>query len=204
MADSEWKITKAGQTCCLCSARFAVGQSYFSALLQGPEAFVRQDYCPACFQNKRPDNVFYFWKAAQPDPEAELEGRRRRPLVDAEYVFEFFKRLGEGSVSDSRGPVSQRLAFRYILALMLARKKLLVFEGRKKDAAGADVHLFRERRGGEIHQVHEPALSPEEVAAVSAELGTLLGLTPPAAQAPAPVEAQTPGGEVPVTTGGTT
>ena len=125
---------------------------------------------------------------------------------------------------DSRGGASQRRAFRYILALMLARKKMLVFEGKKKDAAGAELHLFRERRGGQIHPVHEPALSPDEVAAVSAELGVLLGLTPPAAPVrdgrdaratppaagetlalrAAPAEAQTAGGAVAATTGGTT
>jgi hypothetical protein len=189
VAEHDWKITKPGQACCSCKSQFPVGQAYFSALFQEPDSFSRQDYCADCFTNKRPENVFYYWKAMQPDPDAEARPQKRqRPVVDAEYVLEFFKRLEEAPPAtgvDEGGPAataaaSQRLAFRYILALMLTRRKVLVFDGRKRGADGNDVHLFRERRGGQTHQVQEPQLAPEEVAAVSAELGVLLGLTPAA------------------------
>lgn len=189
MADHEWNFAKAGSACCVCHAAFAPEQRYFSALIQNPEAMARQDYCMGCFEAKRPENIFYFWKAAQPG--AEGENLKQRPRIDVEYVFEFFKRLDAGGTgSDNTAP--QRVAFRYILALMLARKKVLIFEGKKKDAAGNDVHIYREKRGGEMHPVVEPSLSEEEIASVSAELGVLLGLTPPAPKTPAQGESGAP------------
>jgi len=184
LAEHEWKIGKPAAVCCRCSANFTQGQSYFSALehVENSEVGVglqRKDYCADCFQAEHPANVFYFWKTAQPLDDEELL-RRRQPVVDLEYVFEFFKRLeGDGN--------PQRVAFRYILALMLARRKLLIFEERKKDAAGMDVHIYREKRGEQRHSVIEPDLREEEIAGVSAELGVLLGLSP----AVPPVEAET-------------
>lgn len=189
MADHEWNFAKAGSACCACQTAFAPEQRYFSALIQTPGGgIVRQDYCAGCFEAKRPENIFYFWKAAQPGEGESL--KQHRPRIDVEYVFEFFKRL-EGDSAP------QRVAFRYILALMLSRKKIVLFEGKKKDTAGNEVHLFREKRGGQIHPVIEPALNEEEISSVSAELGVLLGLTPPPPKAPAgPAEGSEAGSAV--------
>ena len=177
MADHEWNFAKAGSACCVCQTAFVPEQRYFSALIHAPAGtdgapgLLRQDYCSGCFETQRPQNIYYFWKAAQPGEDGNL--KPQRPRIDVEYVFDFFKRLdGENA--------AQRIAFRYILALMLARKKMLVFEGKKKDAAGNEIHLFREKRGGQTHSVIEPVLSEDEIAGVSAELGVLLGLNPPA------------------------
>lgn len=187
MPEFEWRIAKLGQACCQCGAAFAPGQAYVSALFQEAASFSRQDYCAGCFQSRRPENVFYFWKATRPEPEANArKERRRQPAVDVEYVLEFFKRLESAPPgAEPEGGAAQRLAFRYVLALMLARKKVLVLQGRNADAGGREVHTFAERHGGQTHLVPEPALSPEQMTAVSAELGTLLGLAPPAARQPA-------------------
>lgn len=220
MAEHEWNFAKAQNACCVCQTAFVPEQRYYSALIQtaapAPVAaetaeaaqpaeakkkdesgMDRRDYCTGCFESKRPENIFYFWKTQLPNADGD---KPHRPRIDIDYVLEFFKRL-EGD----NGP--QRAAFRYILALMLARKKVVIFEGRKKDASGADVHLFREKRGGQIHQVVEPALSEEEVASVSAELGVLLGLTPPPPKTPpadaaaAPEAASAPATEAAATAG---
>jgi hypothetical protein len=188
VADPVWNIPKASQACCLCQAALSAGEAYYSSLFTQGETFLRRDYCVRCFQSKPPENVFYFWRATLPEAGARERSSRRRPAVDLEYVLEFFTRLGEGAGGAERdGASGQRRAFRYVLALMLARKKTLVFEGKKTGADGEEIHLFRERRGGQKHEVREPALSPEAIAAASAELGALLGVTPQAA--PQAVEA---------------
>ena len=175
MAENDWKIAKSAANCCICAATFDTGQFYFSALLQEGSELLRKDYCAGCFQRNRPEHVFYFWKAANVSPEDEANRKPRRPVVDVEYVFEFFKRLDGDSTP-------QRVAFRYILALMLTRQKLLIQEGTRKEGEAAlhsvGVQVFREKRGGQSHVVIEPSLSEEEIAGVSAELGVLLGLSP--------------------------
>jgi len=170
--DQEWKIAKSGALCCACDTPFNViggeppPRSYYSVLLQKPDGLVRQDFCLDCFKNKRPANVYYFWKAMPP---SEDTAARRQPVVDVEYVLEFFKRL-EGDAAP------QRIAFRYILALMLSRKKLLIPEGKDGSENGMEIHVFREKRGGASHRVFAPELNQDEIAAVSDELGALLGL----------------------------
>lgn len=185
MAETEWKFGKSSLLCTGCQAQLgASDEPYFSALLQGAEGLLRQDFCTGCFQSKRPAEVYYFWKAAKPVADA-AAGKRRAVRFDIECVLDFFKRL-EGDEA------SQKTAFRFILALMLTRKKVLIFEQKKKDAAGRDVQIFREKRGGLTHQVIEPSLNEAEIAEVSAELGVLLGLTPPPQPQVQPVPAESP------------
>lgn len=178
MAEIEWNIAKAGPQCCLCNTGFAVEAPYFSALLQEAGGLTRKDYCGNCFQNQRPADVYYFWKTQVPaeDPEAR-KAWKQKPVVDIDYVFDFFKRL-DGETSQ------QKIAFRYILALMLTRKKILVADSRTTLPDGSSAQVFAEKRGGQKHTVIEPALNEEEISSVSAELGVLLGLTPPPQAAP--------------------
>ncbi|HLX61060.1 MAG TPA: hypothetical protein VKX17_07235 [Planctomycetota bacterium] len=171
MLEDEWKISKSGGQCSGCGSAFDVEQPVFSALFQEQDQLLRKDFCAECFQNRRPENVFYFWKTtAGSRSEGQPAGSRRSgaPAFDLENVLEFFKRLdGESG--------AQKIAFRYILALMLARKKMLV-AGDKKSAEGQRVQFYREKGGGAEHAVVEPDLSADEIQGLSAELGGLLGL----------------------------
>lgn len=166
--------------------------------------FTRRDYCVKCFREKPPAEVFSYWRTTVPDPEEEANGRRR-PRVDVEDVFDFFRRL-EGE----REP--QRAAFRFVLALMLTQKRVLKLEGtkyRKRKAPSAkregavpgdtankdrlptaveeeEILIFterasgrRKRAGGEVHEVVRPPLDEEALTAVSEEVGHLLGLPAP-------------------------
>jgi hypothetical protein len=175
VAENEWRIAKGSHQCQACAKAFAPAEAYYSVLRQSADTLARQDYCTDCFQHKRPDDVYYFWKTAVPDA-----GRveRKRPPLDVECVLEFLRKL-EGD------PASQRVAFRFILALMLTRKKVLVSDGARDGPAGPRVLRFREKGGGHVHEVVEPQMSSEELAAVSNELGVLLGLRAPPAVTPA-------------------
>lgn len=165
MSENDWKISKPGEQCQKCGSAFQAGQPYFSALFLSQEGFERKDYCVECFQNERPADIFYYWKSAA---KTETEPRKR-VAVDIDNVLEFFRRL-------ERESDAQKIAFRYILALMLARKKVLLAGDRKIDARGQSVQLYREKNGGAEHAVIEPELSAEEIQSMSAELGAVLGM----------------------------
>ena len=194
--DHEWKIGKPSSACVLCQSSWVVNgaettsnpgaaPNYFSALIQTPEGLVRTDFCADCFRDKRPADVYYFWKTAV---QTGAPVSRRPVPVDIDFVLDFFKRL-EGESAP------QRVAFRYILALMLTRKKLLLSDGKTRDTQGVEVQLYREKRGGQQHRVYAPELNPEEIIAVTEELGELLGLSKPAA-ASVPAVAVEENGEV--------
>ncbi|MCZ7646335.1 MAG: hypothetical protein M5U26_13800 [Planctomycetota bacterium] len=172
---SEWKIAKSSSGCRQCQHEFKPGEIYFSALAKADDQSLRRDdYCPACFQAQRPAEVFSFWKTSIP---LEDEAAERRPVLDIESVLDFFRRLaGDSDV--------QKVAFRYVLALMLTRKRVLKLGGSGRDEEGRDVLVFVERKGGEKHDVRQPDLAEGELSAVSEELGRLLGLAPPKPAAP--------------------
>ena len=166
MVTVDWKISKSTLVCAQCAAKFQTGQTYCSVIFDRPDGFERKDYCPACFQEKPPEHVFSYWKTCVPDEDA-----APRAVLDVNSVLDFFGRL-EGSAD------AQKVAFRYVLALMLTRKKVLRLQGGASAKSGADALVFSEGRGGERHAVLQPALDEAEIAAVSAELGQLLGLRP--------------------------
>lgn len=184
MSENEWKIKKTGPHCEQCNLEFQQGVAYYSALTQvlekhieepGKESrlgdeFNRSDFCEACFQSARPAEVYYYWKTTLAQPETTAP-RKTRTVMDVDHVLEFFKRL-EGESAQ------QKVAFRYILALILARKKLLQTSERRTDSEGRPVQVYREKSGGGEHVVVEPELTAEEISGLSDELGVLLGMTP--------------------------
>jgi hypothetical protein len=68
-------------------------------------------------EGKRPEGMFSYWKSTVQHP-----NQKKKMFVDDEVLLTLFKRL-----ADDTQP--QRQGFRFVLALILMRKKLLRFEG---------------------------------------------------------------------------
>jgi len=73
---------------------------------------------------QRPDRLFSFWKTEVPS-----DSSKKRLLVDDVVLFDMFERLAD----DDR---PHRTAFRFVLALILMRKRKLRFVGRQSDESG--------------------------------------------------------------------
>ncbi len=174
MAITDWNIAKSNHTCKLCDSKFKEGDQYFSVLFEteseANSGFDRHDYCPGCFEQHSPEHAFSFWKSCVPEGEDEAN---RKPVLDLESVMAFFRRLsGEKD--------QQKLSFRFVLALMLTRKKVLKLDGSGKSSeTGEEVLIFKEPKGGDVHEVVQPPMNDDEIGSVSEELGKLLGIAPP-------------------------
>ena len=172
MTKSDWNISKSNYTCGLCDLKLREGEIYFSTLDRIEDGFHRLDFCPSCFKEHRPGHVFSFWKTTVP---LEYESEKdKRPVIDIEFVLDFFRRL-EGDQD------LQKISFRFVLALMLTRKKVLDLKGSEREKDGSEVLIFSEKTGKhkEEHRVIQPDLNEAEIGAVSEELGQLLGIAPP-------------------------
>lgn len=77
-------------------------------------------------QGFRPQGLFSFWKSTVPQPNA-----KKKLFVDDAVLMNLLRRL-----ADTTEP--QRLAFRYVLALILMRKKLLRYDGSTKKTVAVD------------------------------------------------------------------
>jgi hypothetical protein len=84
------------------------------------EGFDRLDYSIEAWESgARPQGLFSFWKTIVPDPNT-----KKKLLVDDDVLRDLFERM-EG---DDR---PQRIAFRFVLGLILMRKRLIKLVGRK-------------------------------------------------------------------------
>ena len=73
----------------------------------------------------RPAGLFSYWKTQVPEP-----NQKKKLFVDDAVLLNLLRRL-----EDATEP--QRLAFRYVVALILLRKKLLRFDGTERRPAPA-------------------------------------------------------------------
>jgi hypothetical protein len=165
--------------------------------------FVRLDFCLDCWQQgRRPENLprealglpavveaaaeghprldmFSFWKTTVPEPQ-----QKKKLLVDDSVLVDVFQRM-EGKSEP------QEVRFRFVLALILMRKKLLKYEGMEPVAevppatdpsappAPRPPEVWRmqpkapEGWGAAVHVVN-PHLTPDQVAEVSQQLSAIL------------------------------
>ena len=106
-------------SCASTGAPIAPGDSIVATLCEAPEGdegheLVRRDFASAAWDaGARPEGLLCFWRTVAPSGDA-----KRRMLVDDDTLMELFDRL-EG---DER---PQRVAYRWLMCLILLRKKLL-------------------------------------------------------------------------------
>lgn len=161
---SDWRIQRREPRCAKCEREFAEGEAIFSLLFFTADRLHREDRCPACFDPAAPaaDGVeteraeLLFWRTRH------HADQRARFAVDFESIEELFLAL-EGR---REGRLQE---LRYLLALLLLRKKRLKLVGLRRGPEGETFCLRRPRRQEEFEvQVFE--LDTERALALKAEL----------------------------------
>ncbi|MBI2192191.1 MAG: hypothetical protein HYU36_09420 [Planctomycetes bacterium] len=156
----EWKISRAHGKCMVCQTVLEENQFYYSALTDAGVEFVRKDFCLACW-GKRTEEVFSFWKSRVPPREKEAQ-----TFVDDEALMEFFHRLEPEQEAS-------KVHFRYLLGLMLMRKKRLKFEDLEREEGRE--YLILRQPGEEVrYRVLDPKLSQDKLDQLKEELNQIL------------------------------
>jgi hypothetical protein len=158
---TEYQIQPNTRRCAITGRDLRPGETYYTALLEAAGQFVRQDYSAEAWTGL-PPGAFSFWSGRVPS-----ETESRKPKVDDDLLLECFERL-EGQTEPSR------VSFRYVVALLLMRRKRLKFEEAKTEGE-QEVLLLRCVRTGAKHQVVNPGLTAEEMTAVQEEVFKVLG-----------------------------
>jgi len=161
----DWNVARSQRRCSSCDKQFAEEEPYYSALYDTGTEFERKDFCAECWsapEAPHRDRAFSFWKTEVPKPD-----QPKRIFVDDNVIFDFFQRLA----AEDEQPVKRN--FRYILGLMLMRKKKLKFKDVvRKD--GREYLVLRRSRTKEEHRVLNPQLTDVEMEQVKAELTQIL------------------------------
>ncbi len=136
---------------------------------------VREDYCPDCAPSDCSAAVAV-WRSKVSPPE---EPRKRGLVIDDQRLLEVFFRL-DGTDDPAR------LDFRYVIGLMLIRKRKLKMEGTRQRAGGIQVMRVRKTRSKQFHDLVDRHLADAAIIQVSQDIGELLDLIDSdAAEAPA-------------------
>jgi len=160
---ADWEIKSRAHSCARTGRVFEPGETFFTLLVRQGDGFSREDLCQEAWDSRN-DNIqpFSFWRSKYEPPQAP----RPEPLPhnDAEGLL---RRL----VAEN-DPAYQNV--RYILALMLERKRLL----RPVESSDDDMLVYEHLASGETFVLANPHLSLEQIPDVQREVSALLAADP--------------------------
>lgn len=197
MTGSSYSVASASRVCSGTGRVLCPGETSIAVLAQHRDLddFVRLDFSDEAWASgARPDRslvVLGRWRAVVGE-----SGAKRRLLIDDDSLLELFEQSGESegfeiagadsegtemsAVSGGPNDDSSRLAFRFVLALILLRKRLLIQE----DSRGTSM-LVRIKGtpkpsdgGGVLIEVVDPGMTPALVARVTEQLCAVLSDVP--------------------------
>lgn len=155
----DYGIDRKIETCGACGKSFAENQPLVSGLYEGGAGFVRKDFCLDCWNEELGRDCLGHWRTKNA-----VEEQKRR-FVDDEIIFSFFEKLVEAE-DESKAD------FRYVLALILMRKRWLKLQGLDRDGGTVRMVLRCPRRDA-VYKVEERRLSPEEMEHLNDEVARL-------------------------------
>jgi hypothetical protein len=157
----EWEIDKPLGQCWGTQKKIDPGQEYFAALVETEQGLQRRDFCADYWQAEKPE-VFCYWRTKLPQP-----GRKRQMFVDEEMLMAFFERLGSETAQE-------KMNFRFVLALVLMRKRRLKYDSSKTEG---DREVWRLRVVGgdrDYVDVVNPHLDEEQIKQLQSQMGEIL------------------------------
>ncbi len=160
----EYDISKTAGRCAECDRELAPGEEFVATVIEAGDEFRRQDYCCTCWDARTRDETALFgvWRSHVPRPQ-----EKKKLFVDDEVIAGFFERL-----DDAEEPA--KINFRFVLALVLMRKKLLIYDRMRKEADGGEVWLMHFRGDEKTREVIDPHMDEEKIADVSRQLNQIM------------------------------
>ena len=155
----DFEIQRCSRRCAATDHEFAAGDACYSALVAEGAVVVRKDFSAAAW-NGPPEGSIAWWKTTIVDPHA-----GRLYWAPNDVMLHYFERLLEDPTSEDA---------RYVLALLLVRRRVLRVEGQEKDALGREVLMLHCSRNDVQYRVTEMMPSAERAAAIQQQLSELL------------------------------
>jgi hypothetical protein len=165
---NEWHISKSHKNCATCQKLFETGETLHSVIEEIGEDFQlsRSDFCDKCWSLADKQKKITNWKTLKGK-----ETNKKPIIVDNEVLLNLFERLKESESEKNR-------SYAYLLALILMRKRVLVFEDVKiVDGVEYMLMKFRMKRDGEEQvSVIDPHLSSEAIISLNDDLNKLIAI----------------------------
>lgn len=160
MAQHQYQVEPMKCRCATTGTVLEEGDEFYTVLIEDGESFRRADYSLSAWTGP-PDGAYCYFRSRVP-----VKEKRRKLLVDDAVLMNLFERLADEVI-----PV--RIQFRFVLALILMRKRLLKYEASEL-ADGVEVWTMVTRRDHTRHSVVNPRLTDDQIEGVSGELSAIL------------------------------
>jgi hypothetical protein len=158
----QWAVPKPLGVCCVTGRQIAAGEKFFAAVRETPAGIERQDVSPGAWDQFDKTDLLASWQTVMPKAE-----EKKKQFVDDEVLCTLFERLGDATES-------AKLNFRFVLGLILMRKRLVIYEQTTRDPDGRDVWTVRMKGKTESLELIDPKLNAEQTLEVSQQLGQIL------------------------------
>lgn len=159
----DWQVDAPKGRCAVTNRQLNEGEEFHSVLFEDEQVeggFRRIDYSLEAWQGV-PEGAFCSFKTHVP-----VREQRRKLLVDNDVLINFFVRLADETEL-------LRQQFRFVLALILMRKRILRYDGSTQQD-GSEVWQMTLMSDQSTHSVLNPQLTDEQIEGVSGQLGAIL------------------------------
>ncbi len=120
----DFEIQRCARKCAKTDREFSAGETFYSVLMSEGAEVVRRDYCQEAWDGA-PENALGWWKCQLPESNA-----RKAHWAPNDVMLDYFERLqGQPGQEDVR----------YVLALLMARKRIVRVEDTETDETGREV-----------------------------------------------------------------
>lgn len=158
---TDWDIQSRATTCTTCRNPFADKQTYHTLLGLTAEGYQRRDLCTECYIAAAREGVLSYWqgeyKMPPPPPEA----------IQKDTAESLLRKL-----VDSTDPT--HAAARYILAVMLERKRLLKHRDTVHETDGRELLVYEHAQTGESFTIPDPKLRLDQLQEIQQQVVDLL------------------------------
>jgi hypothetical protein len=161
-APGQYEVARPRGQCVVCQTEIEPGQPLMAALKETQLGFERLDVCLKDWPDFDRSNLIGFWKTTMP-----LVEQKKKLFVDDEVLSQLFERL-----ADTTEPA--KLNFRFVLGLILMRKRLIVYENSHADHAGREIWQVRFKGKDQMLDLLNPKLDESQIQDVSTQLGEIL------------------------------
>ena len=156
-----YQVAKPAGICHITQQPIEPGTKFMAALRETPAGFERLDISMGAWDQFDRKDVIGFWQTVMPKQE-----QKKKIFVDDQVLCEIFERL-----SETTEPA--KLNFRFVLGLILMRKRMIVYEDTRMDGEKEIWQVRFKGRDDRLDLVN-PKLDEQQVMEVSQQLSEIL------------------------------
>jgi hypothetical protein len=158
---TNYQLHGPARVCAASGRELRAGDTIYSVLRDEGGQFVRTDYAADAWPGP-PAGAIAWWSVRIPEA-----GRPAKPTINDDVLVDCFEHL-----ADTTDPARQK--FRYVVALLLMRRKRFKFDdARKRD--DRETLVVRDAKSGRRYEIDDPQLTEPEMDAVRDEVFRVLG-----------------------------